>query len=282
MADRGFPSLPALSTVELRLLGRVSARTEPGREAAALLAQPKRVAFLGYLAAATPRGFHRRDALLALFWPEADQEHARSSLRKSVHFLRQQLGPEAIISRGDEEIGLDFDRCWCDVAAFEESLREGRWEDAAELYGGDLLPGLHLSDVPEFERWLEETRTGLRAQAVGAVRQLVELKCAGGRIGTATRWARRWVELSPYDEVGIQRLLGLLSKEGDRAGAVLAYEQFAGRLSADLELEPSADTLTLIASIRNHTEAPLQATLPLPRQSLSQAASSSAPGNNHE
>src|SRR5215216_5126965 len=105
MGDRGFPLPSALSTVELRMLGRVSARVEPGRESTALLAQSKRVAFLGFLAGAAPRGFHRRDALVALFWPEADQEHARSSLRKSVHFLRQQLGPEAIVSRGDEEIG---------------------------------------------------------------------------------------------------------------------------------------------------------------------------------
>jgi DNA-binding SARP family transcriptional activator/TolB-like protein/Flp pilus assembly protein TadD len=282
MGDRGFPSLPAVSTVELRLLGRVSARVEPGREVAAVLAQPKRVALLGFLAAASPRGFHRRDALLALFWPEADQEHARSSLRKSVHFLRQQLGPEAIVSRGDEEIGLDLDRCWCDVVAFEESLREGQWERAAELYQGDLLPGLHLSDVPEFERWLEETRTGLRAQAVRAVRQLTDLECAEGRLIKAARWARQAVELSPYDEGGIQRLVGILFKEGDRAGAVLAYEQFAGRLSADLELEPSADTLTLIDSIRNYKEVPLQTTAAPPARPLSQAVSATPPVKNHE
>jgi DNA-binding SARP family transcriptional activator/TolB-like protein len=264
MGDRGFPTPSALSNVELRLLGRLSARVEPGREVAAVLAQPKRVAFLGYLAAAAPQGFHRRDALLALFWPESDQEHARSSLRKSVHFLRQQLGPEAIVSRGDEEIGLDLDRCRCDVVTFEESVEEGRWERAAELYQGDFLPGLHISDVPEFERWLEETRTRLRAQAVRAVRQLTDLECAQDRIGAAARWARRSVELSPYDEAGIQRLLSLLYKEGDRAGAVLAYEQFAQRLSADLELEPSAATLALIESIRNHQEVPLETTPPSP------------------
>jgi DNA-binding SARP family transcriptional activator len=243
--DRGFPSLPTLSTVELRLLGRVSARVDAGREAAAVLAQPKRVALLGYLAAAAPRGFQRRDTLLALFWPEADQEHARSSLRKSVHFLRQQLGAEAIVSRGDEEIGLDLDRCWCDVVAFEESIETGRWEGAAELYQGDLLPGLHLSDVPEFERWLEETRTRLRDKAVRAAWQLSERECAQSRVSGAVQWARRGVELSPYDEPGIRRLIGLLLKAGDRPGALLAYEQFAQRLSADLELEPSADTRAL-------------------------------------
>ena len=277
MGSRGGSPLPALSTLELRLLGRVSARAEPGRDAAALLAQPKRVAFLGYLAAATPRGFHRRDALLALFWPEADQEHARSSLRKSVHFLRQQLGPEAIVSRGDEEIGLDFDRCWCDVVGFEESLEEGRWEEAAELYQGDLLPGLHLSDVPEFERWLEETRTRLRDQAVRAVWQLSKRESAQSRISGAVQWARRATELSPYDEEGVRRLLSLLIEAGDRPGALLAYEQFAHRLSADLELEPSTDTVALIESVRDPKDTPVRSTRPLSGQRLWRTASDPMP-----
>ena len=272
MSSRGFPSLSALSTVELRLLGGVSARVEPGHAASALLAQPKRVALLAYLAAASPRGFHRRDALLALFWPEADQEHARGSLRKSVHFLRQQLGPEAIVSRGEEEIGLDLDRCWCDVVAFEELLEAGQWEAAAELYHGDLLPGLHLSDVPEFERWLEETRTRLRGQAVRAVGQLAEQTSAQGRITEALQWARRGVELSPYDEEGLRRFLGLLFETGDRAGAVLAYEQFTQRLSADLELEPSPETVSLIDSARKQ-----QTSLPRGR-SLSQTVPAAQPG----
>ena len=282
MGDRGFPSPPTLSTVELRLLGKVSARVEPGREAAAVLTQPKRVALLGYLAAAGPRGFHRRDAILALFWPEADQEHARTSLRKSVHFLRQQLGPDIIVSRGDEEIGLDLDRCWCDVVTFEESVEAGWWERASELYQGDLLPGLHLSDVPEFERWLEETRIRLRAQAVRAAWKLSERECAQNRVSGGVQWARRAIELAPYDEDGIRRLLGLLLEAGDRVGAVLAYEQFAQRLSADLELQPSADTVALIESARNQKNTPVQTRPRFPARRLSRTAPDTTRGEGSE
>ena len=39
--------------------------------------QSKRLALLAYLALALPRGFHRRDTLLALFWPELSDEDAR-------------------------------------------------------------------------------------------------------------------------------------------------------------------------------------------------------------
>ena len=68
--------------IELRLLGRLSLTGADGRDVRALLGQPRRLALLAYLAAASPPGFHRRDNLLALFWPELDQEHARAYSRR--------------------------------------------------------------------------------------------------------------------------------------------------------------------------------------------------------
>src|SRR5207247_9391243 len=108
--------------VEFRLLGTLSLTTADGREVGSLLSQPRRLARLAYLAAATPRGLHRRDTLLALFWPELDQDHARAALRQALHVLRGALGTDAVVTRGDEEIGLDPSRVWCDVAAFEAAM----------------------------------------------------------------------------------------------------------------------------------------------------------------
>src|SRR5439155_14405236 len=87
--------------IELRLLGRLSLTGADGRDVGTLLAQPRRFALLAYLAAATPRGLHRRDSLLALFWPELDQEHARTALRQALRVLRVALGPRAVVGRGD-------------------------------------------------------------------------------------------------------------------------------------------------------------------------------------
>ncbi len=77
--------------VEFRILGALNLLGAGGRELSSVLAQPKRVALLAYLAAATPRRLHRRDSLLALFWPELDQEHARAALRQALHGLRHAL-----------------------------------------------------------------------------------------------------------------------------------------------------------------------------------------------
>src|SRR5439155_160938 len=78
--------------IEFRLLGTLHLTDAEGREVKSLLTRPRRLALLAYLAAATPRGFHRRDTLLALFWPELDQEHARAALRQALHVLRGAFG----------------------------------------------------------------------------------------------------------------------------------------------------------------------------------------------
>ena len=46
----------------------------------------------------------------------------------------------------------------------------------------------------------------------------------------AVSWARRLTELAPYDETGWQRLIQLLHRLGDRAGALVAYDALAALL----------------------------------------------------
>src|SRR5438876_3937847 len=140
--------------IELRMLGRVSLINPNAHDVQSLLGQPRRLALLAYLATPPP-GMHRRDNLLALFWPELDQAHARNALRQALHVLRRVLGTNAVTSHGDEEVGLDFEQVWCDVAAFERAVADGQLRDAIALYRGGLLEGFFISDAPEFERWLE-------------------------------------------------------------------------------------------------------------------------------
>src|SRR2546427_5834498 len=159
MAPR-VPPRPRM--IELRMLGRLSLTSADGREVQILLGQPRRFALLAYLAAATPQRFHRRDSLLALFWAELDQEHARAALRQALHVVRDALGAGVIASRGDEEIGLDSDQVSCDVEAFNRAVDAEQFREALDLYRGTLLEGFLISDAPEFERWLETERTRLR------------------------------------------------------------------------------------------------------------------------
>jgi DNA-binding SARP family transcriptional activator/tetratricopeptide (TPR) repeat protein len=234
--------------IQLRLFGSSDLRQEEGSAALSILAQPKRFALLVWLALARPHGFHRRDTLLALFWPELDSEHARAALRKTVYHLRQALGADVVVNRGDEEIGLGG-VLWCDAVAFQEAIAAGRTEEALSLYRGDLLPGFFLSDVPEFERWLDTERERLRRQAVAGAWALAG-KAESHGSPDAVGWAHRAMALSPEDEAGLRRLLVLLDRGGDRDAALRVYEEHRIRHAEAYDAEPAAETQALIERIR--------------------------------
>ena len=107
--------------IRLQTLGTVDLRSD-GREMSTVIAQPTRLALLAYLAAARPRGFHSRDTLIALFWPESDGERARNSLRQALHHLRRSLGEAAIPGRGDREVAVDPTLVECDAALFDQAI----------------------------------------------------------------------------------------------------------------------------------------------------------------
>jgi DNA-binding SARP family transcriptional activator/tetratricopeptide (TPR) repeat protein/TolB-like protein len=236
--------------IELRTLGLLELRGADGDELRPVLRQPKRLALLVYLAANTPLRYHRRDALLGMFWPELDAEHARAALRRALYFLRQSMGDDLIVSRGDDEVGIAPDEIQCDVIALDRACSEGRYADALALYHGPLLQGFYVSDSPEFERWLDETRASVHRRATSAAAALTDAAEAAGDSASAADWAHRAAALEPYDERIHRRLVEQLDRTGDRAGALRAHDEFARRLRKDYELDPSAETTALIASLR--------------------------------
>ncbi len=234
--------------IRLQLLGSLALLDEGGNPVQSLLAQPKRFALLAYLAASPSPAAHRRDTLLGMFWPELDEEHARQALRQALYGLRQSLGPGVIVGTGEELVSVDGQQLWCDAAAFAAAVKGGRDEDALELYRGPFLEGFHVSGVPAFERWVEVECRRFGLIAVQAAWRQVE-RAAGDR-SKARQWAERALELAPYDEEGLRRYLGLMAEHGQPAAAARAYEAFAKRLAAELDLEPSAETVALAERIR--------------------------------
>ncbi len=235
--------------LNLHTLGGLDLRDGQGERLASVLARPKQVALLTYLAVEGPRRSQRRDTLLAFFWPDADSEHAQMSLRQVLYQLRTALGSDILESRGDEVL-LGEEKLWCDAAAFEAAVAEQRLDEALELYRGELLTGFHLSSAPDFELWLDAARRRLGQAAADAALSLARQAESAGQEMEARRNARRAAALGPYDELACRKLIGLLDRLGDRAGAVVAFERFAERLRSDLGMEPSPELRSTIQSIR--------------------------------
>jgi DNA-binding SARP family transcriptional activator/TolB-like protein len=241
--------------IRFHTLGVLDLRDAEGQELRAVLQQPKRLGLLAYLTVATPRRFHRRDSLLALFWPELDQEHARAALRRALYFLRSELGAEVVAGRGDEEVGVPETELWCDATALDQSLAAADPTAALALYRGTLLDGLYVAGAStDLQDWLDRERLRLRDRAGAAAATLAAAAEREGRLGDAVAAARRGVELAADDEAALRRYLGLLDRGGEHSAALRAYDEFARRLAQDLELEPAAETRALAEAMRARLE----------------------------
>lgn len=242
--------------IELRTLGVVNLTGSDGCEVEPILAQPKRLALLAYLALANSSRFRRRDTVLALFWPELDEEHARGALGQALSYLRRALGEEAIVGRGKEEIGVDSAVVWCDALALRAAAEARRPAEVLELYQGEFLEGFHVSDAaPELEQWIQDERAEIRTPVVRAAWARADECRTHGEVDEATRWGRYAFSLAPEDEAELRRLLVLLDGLGDRAGAVRAYDEFARRIRDEYATTPSAETQTLMRAIRGREPA---------------------------
>jgi DNA-binding SARP family transcriptional activator/TolB-like protein len=263
----------------LRTLGAIGLTAEDGRESDALLGQPKRLALLAYLAAPEPGIWHRRDTLLGVFWPELDSGKARTSLRNALYVLRQQLGADALRTRGDYEVSLDPNAFQSDAGQLTLHAAAGRFAEGLALYRGEYLPGLYIRDADDFERWLDDERQRLKRLAVAAASRLsIERETAGDTPG-AVAAQRRLLELEPADEPAARRLMALLDHAGDRGQALAAFDRLQSHLRSQFGAESSGETLRLAQEIRaRRSPAPPPDTLPVRVPPPADEAGPPAPG----
>jgi DNA-binding SARP family transcriptional activator/Tol biopolymer transport system component len=254
------------SRIELRALGAPRLSATDGRSLDSVARQSKRLALLVFLAAARPRGPHRRHRLLGMFWPDSDESRGRAALSQALYSLRSALGPRLFEPRGRDEVAVDGGVLWCDVAAFEDALDAGRIDDALSLYGGDFLEGFYVTGAPDFERWVDQERTRLRLRAADAAWALSEREVSAGDAAVAVRWARWAADLAPGDEAVARRLMLVLRALGDRSAAIRAYDAFVSRLAEEYGLEPSEETRAVAAQIRDEERGSTSALPPARRE----------------
>lgn len=236
--------------IELRTLGSLDVRDGDGTPVVGVLAQPKRTALLVYLAVATAEAYVRRDSLLGMFWPEHDERRARGAMRQALYTLRQDLGPDVIATRGEDELRASPGALVCDVHSFDTALRAGELERAVHLYGGPFLAGFYLKGYREFEQWAEAERDRLASAYGKALEALVEQAAERRDWRTAVEWCRMLAKHNPYSTRVVLKYMEAMAAAGDRAGALQYAERHAARMREDLGAAPSPDVEALAERLR--------------------------------
>lgn len=197
-----------------------------------------------------------RDELAAMFWPEADDEAARGALRRTLSALRTAIdGPGLVIGRS--QVALEADAAWVDLAELERlgaSDDAGDLETAAVLARGPFLAGFALRDSPAFDDWVAARAVRVERSIGDLLDRLVDARLAAGDAPGAVEVATRRVELDPLDEPGQRRLMDLLARSGDRAGAIRQYRSLVALFDGELGIAPLRQTTDRYEAIRDERD----------------------------
>src|SRR5262244_749838 len=247
-----------MARLQLRLLGGFDLQAGPGQ--AVPIRLKKAQALLAYLAC-HPGQSRPRDKLATLLWPEMDDWQARANLRKVLFVLRRGLSVISPSLRLDEDtVTLDTAALDVDVLAFQRLARRADPEalqQAVDLYRGDLLEGLGVTEAP-FEEWLAAERERLREFALEALAKLLAHQTKS-EASDAVATALRLLALDPLQEAVHRALMRLYVRDGRRDAALRQYQSCVDTLRRELSVEPEAETRQLYQEILRSRASPSRA-----------------------
>ncbi len=234
--------------LRLRTLGGVYVANEQGEALTGAASQRRVLALLVALAAAGDRGVSR-EKLLALLWPDTDEERARHSLTQALYSARRALGVDDLFLVGSD-LRLNSSRVDSDVQELEQALEAGDLERAAGLYQGPFGDGFFLPGSVEFEQWCSLQRARLEDRIAAALDRLAERAEAAGLPREALEWRKRLAAIRPLDASAAVALMTTLAHAGDRAGALQHARLHEILLREQLGLEPDPVVVSLAERLR--------------------------------
>ena len=246
--------------VHIELFGglRVRSSKGPGVE----FPRQQTGALLAFLAL-YPRRSHTREELMALIWPDDEEESARHKLRQSLYALRRHLdcgqdSEESCLAATRDTIGLASHRIVTDLARFEDAIKSaaaiseldsriGLLTEAISLYRGELLAGFYQDEfVLERGRLAEMYRSALH--------DLTRALEQAGDLGNAIEIGRRTVALDPLIEEAHCNLMRLYAAAGQPSAVLRQYEELSNTLREQLDEEPSDQTRLMMESLRSQAQ----------------------------
>jgi len=247
--------------------------------------RPRTLALLAILATADAAGI-TRERVMAVLWPEVDEDRARHGLSQALYNLRRDLGADVVLFT--PALRLDPAQISSDVADFQAAVAAKAWQTAAALYAGPFLDGIHLTDAPEFERWAESQRATFATAGIRAIEILAKAAAQAGELEVAAEHWHRLTRLDPTDPRLAASYMETLAALGDRAAALAHGRAHAELIRREYEAEPHGAIPRLMNRISelhvtgSHEIAPAKVPLPTPRAPVEHSAREVQPEVRHE
>src|SRR5712675_2884595 len=236
-----------LPKYSLKLLGRFEL-SGPGGPVE--LANKKLAALLAYLACSAPEP-QSREKLATLLWGSHFEAQAQQNLRQALFRLRRALGPDALMSDGDD-VWLAPGVIDCDVARLKALSGEGSRASlaaAADLYQDPLLADVNIAEEA-WADWLGAERLRLEDLALDAMIRHAGQALQSGNVESALKAANRAISVNALREDAHRLIVQTLAATGRKAEALKHYQDLVALLKRELNTEPDAATRSLVTELR--------------------------------
>lgn len=257
--------------LEIKLLGGIAAATPSGPLS---FRSDKVRGLLAYLAA-HPNQAITRDTLVRLFFPDQESSRGRKNLNLLLTRLRQSLSPlmahHSLLQTDYHTVQLNWDetRFWADTIQIEtwyhicthhpheriDTCQDCfyRLHQIVKLYQGDFLAGFNLGDSTAFEEWQFWQQEHFLNISLTALTLLTENALASGQAVIAEQFARRHIQLSPWQEYPHRQVMQALAQQGKSAAALQQFELCRKILAEQLGASPSAETWAYYQKLLNRS-----------------------------
>ena len=190
-----------------------------------------------------------RKKIESLLWPDSNIEAAKYNLRYNLWLIKKNIGDN---EHGNSFLQIDNKFCRinrdydfkCDIKSIMK-FKPGR-DDTIEsllklkrLLRGDLLEGYFFNNCNEFNDIIIYERINFERYKVNILKRLVELYENNQAYDSAVHIIKEILEIEPYDEEIILKLMDLYVKSGKRTKAIEYYKNYNIQLGGNLGITPS-------------------------------------------
>jgi DNA-binding SARP family transcriptional activator len=215
-------------------------------------------------------GFHPREQLTAIFWPESTTHLAQSSLRNTLVRIKKALRDVASpLCIEADRIGFNISTPYTlDLELINQALSlEGittgirivmslgptsaLLPNAAAAIRGDFLDGFSLPDAPAFEDWMTQQRVVWERRMSQVFERIALQQMEARQFESAIATVTRWIKLERLNEGGYRLLMQLQFLNDDAAAAHQTYVACQSLLARELGVEPAPRTIELLSQIRS-------------------------------
>jgi len=232
--------------MKLSLFGGLGAAGYDGADIK--FAARKSALVLAILALAGTRGVSR-ERLCSLLWEDREVPQARASLRQALVELRKHIavhgGNEVEITGDADMIALSMPALAIDAQHFDGALQSGNLEDAAAVYGGELLNGVEMPSAAA--DWIAPIRQAYARKALTVADTLsAQADATSSAIQACERLAERLLACDPSAEEAHRALIRIYQRQGKTSAAARQMQLCTEALQETLGVEPERETRALL------------------------------------